>query len=69
VETYDELKQAVEKGFARCYWAGTTEDENRIQDETRATIRNIPLDQPDGPGRCVYTGQETSRQVIFARAY
>jgi len=69
VATYDELKQQVERGFARCYWAGTTEDEKRIQEETRATIRCIPLDQPQRAGRCVYTGKETSQQVIFARAY
>ncbi|HWQ14640.1 MAG TPA: proline--tRNA ligase [Roseiflexaceae bacterium] len=69
VATYDELKQQVERGFARAYWAGSTEDEKRIQDETRATIRCIPLDQPEAAGRCVYTGQQTTRQVIFARAY
>jgi prolyl-tRNA synthetase len=69
VATYDELKQAIETGFARAYWAGSTEDEKRIQDETRATIRVIPLDPPAAPGRCVYTGQETTQQVIFARAY
>ncbi len=69
VATYDELKQQIERGFARCYWAGTIEDEKRIQEETRATIRCIPLDQPQQAGRCVYTGKETTQQVIFARAY
>lgn len=69
VATYDELKQQIEKGFARAYWAGSTEDEKRIQDETRATIRCIPLDQPGTSGTCVYTGKETSQIVIFARAY
>ena len=69
VATYDELRQQVERGFARCYWAGTMEDEKRIQEETRATIRCIPLDQPQHAGRCVYTGKETTQQVIFARAY
>lgn len=69
VATYDELKQQVERGFARAYWAGTTEDEKRIQDETRATIRCIPLDQPGPGGICCYTGKETTQQVIFARAY
>ena len=69
VATYDELKQQVERGFARAYWAGTTDDEKRIQDETRATIRCIPIDQPGVAGRCVYTGKEASQQVIFARAY
>ncbi len=69
VTTYDELKAQVERGFARAYWAGDTADEKRIQEETRATIRCIPLDQPGTVGRCVYTGRETSQQVIFARAY
>jgi prolyl-tRNA synthetase len=69
VSSYDELKQQVERGFARCYWAGTVEDEKRIQDETRATIRCIPLDQPGVSGRCFYTGKETDQLVIFARAY
>ncbi|MGC9041665.1 MAG: proline--tRNA ligase [Roseiflexus sp.] len=69
VTTYEELKQQVERGFARCYWAGTMEDEKRIQEETRATIRCIPLDQPQQAGRCIYTGKETTQQVIFARAY
>jgi prolyl-tRNA synthetase len=69
VATYDELKAQIERGFARAYWAGSTEDEKRIQDETRATIRCIPLDQPGTAGTCVYTGKETTQQVIFARAY
>jgi prolyl-tRNA synthetase len=69
VATYDELKQQIERGFARAYWAGTTEDEKRIQEETRATIRCIPLEQPEAAGTCVYTGKETTQQVIFARAY
>jgi prolyl-tRNA synthetase len=69
VSTYDELKEAVETGFARAYWAGTTEEEKRIQDETRATIRLVPFDQRGAAGRCVYSGRETDQQVIFARAY
>jgi prolyl-tRNA synthetase len=69
VTTYEELKQAVETGFARAYWAGSTADEQRLQDETRATIRVIPFEQPDKPGRCVYTGQEATQRVVFARAY
>jgi prolyl-tRNA synthetase len=69
VSSYDELKQQVERGFARAYWAGTTADEQRVQDETRATIRCIPLDQPGQAGRCVLTGKEAMQQVIFARAY
>ncbi len=69
VSNYAELKAQVERGFARCYWAGSNEDEQRIQEETRATIRCIPLDQPTTDGRCVYTGKEATQLVIFARAY
>jgi prolyl-tRNA synthetase len=69
VGSYDELKQQIERGFARAYWAGSRADEQRVQDETRATIRCIPLEQPEQAGRCVLTGQETTQQVIFARAY
>jgi prolyl-tRNA synthetase len=69
VATYDELKQQIETGFARAYWDGTTEDERRIQDETRATIRCIPLEQPERLGRCFYTGRETGRLAVFSRAY
>lgn len=69
VHDYAQLRTAVETGFARCYWDGTSEDEQRIQNELKATLRVIPLDQPETAGRCVLTGRETTRQVIFARAY
>lgn len=69
VSTYDELKEAIETGFARAYWAGSREDEDRVQAETRATIRVIPFEQPEKAGRCILTGKETTQQVIFARAY
>ena len=69
VSDYQELKQAVETGFARAYWAGGDDDEQRIQEELKATLRVIPLDQPGRSGRCVVTGAETDQQVIFARAY
>ena len=66
---YDELKQGVEKGFVRCFWAGTDNDERRIQEETQATIRCIPLEQPGTSGKCVYTGKESKQMVVFAKAY
>jgi prolyl-tRNA synthetase len=69
VSNYEELKAQIEQGFARAYWAGSTEDEKRIQDEIRATIRCIPLEQPGTSGKCVFTGKETDQLVIFARAY
>ncbi|HEY1014413.1 MAG TPA: proline--tRNA ligase [Herpetosiphonaceae bacterium] len=69
VSSYGELTEAVETGFARAYWAGSDADEQRIQDELKATIRVIPFEQPEQPGTCVVTGQQTSQQVIFARSY
>jgi prolyl-tRNA synthetase len=69
VATYDELKEAIETGFARAFWAGTSEDEDRVQQEVRATIRVIPFDQPETTGRCVLTGRKSRRVVLFGRAY
>src|SRR5437899_5066780 len=61
---YDELKERVERGFVRCWWAGSGEDEDRIQDETKATIRAIPLVQPGGSGKCTYTGKPSAKLPI-----
>lgn len=71
VEDYDAFKQVLEDegGFLRVHWAGTSEDEDRIKEETKATIRCFPLDAPEGNGRCFYTGEETDRIAIFGRAY
>src|SRR5438067_8593216 len=66
---YDELKEGIEKGFVRAYWAGSREDEEKIQQETKATIRCLPLEQPGTPGKCVYTGKDAQKIAIFARAY
>ncbi len=69
VENYDEFRAAVATGFARAWWGGDMEDEARLKDETQATIRCIPLDQPDGSGTCVYTGKPADEVAIFGRAY
>ncbi len=69
VQSYDDLRAAVEQGFARCYWDGSSDDETRIQNDMKATIRVIPFDQPEQAGRCIVSGRETTRQVIIARAY
>jgi len=66
---YDELKERVEQGFVRCWWDGSREDEEKIQEETKATIRVIPIGQPGGKGKCVYTGKEAGKIAIFAKAY
>lgn len=68
-KNYNELKERVERGFVRCCWAGSREDEEKIQEETKATIRVIPIAQPGGKGKCIYTGQEADKVAIFARAY
>jgi prolyl-tRNA synthetase len=70
-KSYDEFKQALEGqgGFIRVHWAGTGEDEDRIKDETKATIRCFPANPPEGEGVCFYTGQKTDQVAIFARAY
>ncbi len=70
VDTYDEFKDVMEKGgFALAHWDGTTETELKIKEETKATIRCIPLDAPVEEGKCVLTGQPSSRRVIFAKTY
>ena len=66
---YDEFKEAVEQGFVRVWWAGSDEDEKRIQEETKATHRCYPIEQPGGEGVCFYTGKPANRVAIFARSY
>ncbi len=66
---YGEFKDVMEKGWAHVWWAGDGEDEAKVKEETKATIRCIPLEQPGGAGTCFYTGQPARQKVIFARAY
>ena len=68
---YAEFKDIIAKksGFVECYWSGSSDDEGKIKEETKATIRCIPFDQKNAPGKCMYTGIETSRKAIFAKAY
>ena len=67
--TYDDLKKAVETGFAFSSWCGSGECEAKIKEETRATMRCIPLDQTGAAGDCVYCGKPAAERAIFARAY
>jgi prolyl-tRNA synthetase len=70
VDTWDEFKDRIEKGgFLLAQWDGTAETEEKIKDETKATIRCIPLNAPEETGTDVYSGKPSSRRVIFARAY
>ena len=70
VETYDEFKKEIEKGgFILAHWDGTTETEEKIKEETKATIRCIPLEGDTTPGVCMVTGKPSARRVLFARSY
>ncbi len=69
VTTFGELKEAVETGFARAWWAGGTADEAAIKEECKATVRCIPTDQPGGSGTCIYTGKPATEVAIFGRSY
>jgi len=66
---YDELKEVVQNGWAFSWWCGSKECEAKIKEETKATTRCIPFQQPDGQGRCIYCGQPASEKAYFARAY
>jgi prolyl-tRNA synthetase len=70
VNSYDEFKVEIEKGgFLMCHWDGTPETEEKIKEETKATIRCIPLDGDKTPGTCMVTGKPSAQRVVFARAY
>lgn len=70
VETYDEFKEEIEKGgFILAHWDGTPETEEKIKEETKATIRCIPLEGDKTPGVCMVTGKPSAQRVIFARNY
>ena len=70
VNSYEEFKVEIEKGgFLLCHWDGTAETEELIKNETKATIRCIPLEGDKSPGKCMVTGKPSSQRVIFARAY
>ena len=66
---YGDFKKAVEKGFAFSWWCGGSGCEEKIKEDTKATMRCIPLEQPGGSGKCVYCGQPASEKAIFAKAY
>lgn len=68
--SYDELKQIIEAGkWARAWWRGSDEDELAVKDETGATLRCFPFEQPDGQGECVITGETAEKVALFAKAY
>ena len=70
VDSYDEFKEKIEEGgFILAHWDGSTETEERIKEETKATIRCIPFDGDTTPGVCMVTGKPSARRVLFARSY
>ena len=70
VDTYEEFKVEIEKGgFILAHWDGTPETEEQIKNDTKATIRCIPLGWDETPGTCMVTGKPSARRVLFARAY
>ncbi len=71
VETYDEFKKVLKEkgGFIMAHWNGSSEVEQKIKDETKATIRCIPLDGDKTPGKCMVTGEPSAQKVLFAKAY
>ena len=72
VDTWEQFKEEIEKGgFLLCHWDGTAETEAKIQEETKATIRCIPVDSAVclEEGKCIYTGKPSYQRVLFARSY
>ena len=71
VNSYEEFKELLESkgGFISCHWDGTVETEKRVKEETKATIRCIPLDAKEEAGTCIFTGKPSTKRVLFAKAY
>lgn len=71
VETFDEFKKVLDEkgGFILAHWDGTTETEEQIKAETKATIRCIPLNNEQEEGKCIYSGKPSKQRVLFARSY
>ncbi|HZK03204.1 MAG TPA: proline--tRNA ligase [Bacteroidaceae bacterium] len=70
VDTYNDFKIKIEEGnFVLAHWDGDTETEAKIKEETKATIRCIPLDYKSELGKCIYSGKNSEKRVLFARSY
>ncbi|MCB2209623.1 proline--tRNA ligase [bacterium] len=69
-ETYEEFKEIIDRGgWCYVWWKPDVENEAKIKEDTKATLRCIPLDQPGGKGKCIYSGEEATEKAYFARAY
>lgn len=71
VDSYEAFKKVLREkgGFVKAHWDGTRETEERIKNETKATIRCILLDEKEEPGKCIYSGKSSNKKVVFAKAY
>lgn len=71
VNSYEEFKEVLETkgGFISAHWDGTIATENKIKEETKATIRCIPIDAKEEEGSCIISGEKSSKRVLFAKAY
>jgi prolyl-tRNA synthetase len=71
VSDYNKFKEVIEKkrGLIKTYWCGNKDCEDKIKEETKASIRCIPFEQEEASGKCIYCGKESSTLVYFARAY
>ncbi|XP_015061616.1 proline--tRNA ligase, chloroplastic/mitochondrial [Solanum pennellii] len=70
VSSYDELKDAIAQGkWARGPWSAGDEEESKVKEETGATIRCFPFEQPEGPKKCLMTGNSADEVAIFAKSY
>jgi prolyl-tRNA synthetase len=65
----EEFRTVVEQGFARSYWCGDAKCEEQIKEETKATLRCIPMEQPGGTGVCIHCGKPANELAIFGKAY
>ncbi len=66
---YTYFQEVVQNGWALSYWCGDAACEAAIKEDTKATTRCIPAEQPSGPGRCIHWGQPAAEKAYFARAY
>jgi prolyl-tRNA synthetase len=71
VDSWEDFKKVLDEkgGFISAHWDGTSETEEKIKEETKATIRCIPLDNPQEEGKCIYSGKPSKERVLFAVAY
>lgn len=70
VDTWDDFVKEIEAGnFVLAHWSGDADVEAKIKEETNATIRCIPFDQPEEKGTCIKSGKPSSKRVVFAKAY